>query len=100
MTKFEQLGMLVAMAGTGVIAGTSVMYLRPVGPPGASAVTVSQVRDVRWFKSHIDEMNSKFQACMNNPGMGQLDPECPNVFAAKQSSDIDTMLALMPNGGK
>lgn len=98
--KFEHLGILVAFFGGSAITGGSMAYFQPGDPPAIVAATMATVRDVSWFKSHMDEMNSKFRACMNNPGMGELDPECQNVFAAKQSSDIDVMLSLMPNGRK
>jgi hypothetical protein len=105
MTTHERLGVLAMVIGTGAICTVGTVYLRPATAPSSVPMPVQPqplvpqpIRTVAWFKAHLVEMKTKLAACRNNPGLGQLDPECENVYAAKQSADLDDVLASMPGG--
>lgn len=100
MAIYERLGVLAMAVGAGAVCTVGAVYLRPAAAPSPAAPTTQAqqlvpqpVRTVAWFKAHRDEMKSKYDACRNNPGLGQIDPECQNVYAAKQSTDLDDVIA-------
>jgi hypothetical protein len=109
MTTYERLGVLAIVISTGAVCAVGTVYLRHTAAPTPVAqqmraapqpLVPAPVRTVAWFKAHRAEMKAKYAACMNDPGLGQFDPECQNVFAAKQSADLDDTAARYGVAGK
>jgi len=93
MTSTERLAVAALMALSAGAGATGAIYLRPLQPPGQTAMAVPEqpappkphaIRTVSWFKAHEDEIHREIVACRDNSGMGDNDPECANASDAAE----------------
>jgi hypothetical protein len=106
MRMSQRLGVLAMVIGSAAVGSVGVVYFRPAAPaqdaPAAAAAAARTepafIRTVTWFKAHRAELKTKYAACRDDPGLGMQDPECENALQAKQSAEIDDLLASIPAG--
>lgn len=100
MTSIERLAVTGLMALSAMGGATAAVYVRPLQPPqqiaGVTPMPQAQpaptVRTVTWFKDHSAERKQKLALCRDNPGLGQLDPECLNAEHAASEVSFEAFI--------
>jgi hypothetical protein len=103
MSRFERLGVLAMVIGTGAVCAVGTIYLHPAAVPSdvpaavvAAPVMPAPIRTVTWFKAHAAERKDKNAACKDNPGVAMHDPECVNAEEAGIQLSVDRFINSVP----